>query len=79
MKRNLCTFVRAAMVVAVAGTAMMAMPSFAQNTIKIGLITDKVGVAKAYAEPVASGVTFAVKELNAKGGILGKQIEFLVE
>jgi branched-chain amino acid transport system substrate-binding protein len=79
MKRNLCTFVRAAMVVAVAGTAMMAMPSFAQNTIKIGLITDKVGVAKAYAEPVASGVTFAVKELNAKGGILGKQIELLVE
>lgn len=79
MKRNLFTFTRAAMAVAVVGTAMMAMPSFAQNTIKIGLITDKVGVAKAYAEPVAAGVTYAVKELNAKGGILGKQIELLVE
>jgi branched-chain amino acid transport system substrate-binding protein len=79
MKRNLFTFSRAAMAVAVVGTAMMAMPSFAQNTIKIGMITDKVGVAKAYAEPVAAGVTFAVKELNAKGGILGKQIELLVE
>ena len=79
MKRNLFTFTRAALAVATFGTAMMAMPSFAQNTIKIGMITDKVGVAKAYAEPVAAGVTFAVKELNAKGGILGKQIELLVE
>ena len=79
MKRNLFTFSRAAMAVAVVGAAMMAMPSFAQNTIKIGMITDKVGVAKAYAEPVAAGVSYAVKELNAKGGILGKPIELMVE
>ena len=43
------------------------------------MMTDKVGDAKAYAEPVAAGVSFAVKELNAKGGILGKTIELLVE
>ncbi|MES2398562.1 MAG: ABC transporter substrate-binding protein [Pseudomonadota bacterium] len=82
MKSKLFNFTRSVMAVAavaVAGVAMTAMPALAQNTIKIGMITDKVGVAKAYAEPVAAGVTFAVKELNAKGGILGKQIELLVE
>ena len=79
MKRNFFTCTRAALAVATLGTAMMATPTFAQNTIRIGMITDKVGAAKAYAEPVAAGVTFAVRELNAKGGILGKQIELLVE
>jgi branched-chain amino acid transport system substrate-binding protein len=79
MKRNIFTFTRAALAAATVGGAMLAMPALAQNTIRIGMITDKVGVAKAYAEPVAAGVTFAVKELNAKGGILGKQIELLVE
>ena len=79
MKSKFFNFTRSVMAIAAVGTAMMAAPALAQNTIKIGMITDKVGVAKAYAEPVAAGVTFAVKELNAKGGILGKQIELLVE
>jgi len=79
MKRNMFTFTRAALAAAMVGGALLALPALAQNTIKLGMITDKVGVAKAYAEPVAAGVTFAVKEINAKGGILGKQIELLVE
>lgn len=79
MKRNIFAFTRAALAAATVGSAMLAMPVLAQNTIRIGMITDKVGIAKAYAEPVAAGVTFAVKELNAKGGILGRQIELLVE
>lgn len=79
MKRTIFTFTRAALAAAAVGAVMAVTPALAQNTIKIGMITDKVGVAKAYAEPVAAGVSFAVKELNAKGGILGKQIELLVE
>jgi branched-chain amino acid transport system substrate-binding protein len=51
----------------------------AQNTIRIGVITDRVGPAKPYAEPVTAGAVFAVKELNAKGGLLGRQVELLVE
>ena len=57
----------------------MAPVVFAQNTIKIGMITDKVGPAKGYAEPVAQGAVYAVRELNAKGGLLGRQVELLVE
>ncbi|MBP6851280.1 MAG: ABC transporter substrate-binding protein [Rhodoferax sp.] len=65
---------------AIAGVLVVVAPlAFAQNTIKIGLITDKVGPAKGYAEPVAQGAVYAVKELNAKGGLLGRQVELLVE
>ena len=64
---------------ALAASVLACGPLMAQNTIKIGLITDKVGPAKPYAEPVAAGAIFAVKELNAKGGVLGQQIELMVE
>ena len=64
----------------VAGVLVLVAPmAFAQNTIKIGMITDRVGPAKGYAEPVANGAIYAVKELNAKGGLLGRQVELLVE
>ena len=64
----------------VAGVLVLAAPlAFAQNTIKIGMITDRVGPAKGFAEPVANGAIYAVKELNAKGGLLGRQVELLVE
>lgn len=62
-----------------ASALLAALPVMAQNTIKIGMITDKVGPAKPYAEPVAAGAIFAVKELNAKGGLLGRQVELLIE
>jgi branched-chain amino acid transport system substrate-binding protein len=76
MKRMILKTVLAA----AAGVLLAGAPAaFAQNTIKIGMITDKVGPAKAYAEPVAQGAEFAVKELNAKGGILGRRIELLIE
>ncbi len=64
----------------IAGVMVVLAPAaFAQNTIKIGMITDRVGPAKGYAEPVAQGAVYAVKELNAKGGLLGRQVELLVE
>src|SRR5262245_26342981 len=53
--------------------------AFAQDTIKIGVITDRVGVSKPYSEPATEGVIFAVDELNRKGGILGKKVELLIE
>ncbi|MBL8380007.1 MAG: ABC transporter substrate-binding protein [Burkholderiales bacterium] len=56
-----------------------ASAAFAQNTIRIGMITDRVGPAKPYADPVANGAVYAVRELNARGGILGRQIELLIE
>ena len=51
----------------------------AQDTIKIGVITDRVGSAKFYAEPVTRGVELGTKIINDKGGVLGKKIQLIIE
>jgi branched-chain amino acid transport system substrate-binding protein len=51
----------------------------AQETIKIGVITDRVGVSKPYSEPSTEGLVFGAEEINRKGGILGRKIELLIE
>ena len=58
---------------------ILALSAHAQDTIKIGVITDRVGVSKPYSEPATEGVIFGAEELNRKGGILGKKIELLIE
>ena len=50
-----------------------------QETIKIGVITDRVGVSKPYSEPATEGVVFGAEEINRKGGVLGRKIELLIE
>ena len=52
---------------------------YAQETIKIGVITDRVGVSKPYSEPATEGVVFGAEEINRKGGVLGRKIELLIE
>ncbi|MGH8740063.1 MAG: ABC transporter substrate-binding protein [Burkholderiales bacterium] len=50
-----------------------------QETIKIGVITDRVGVSKPYSEPATEGLVFGAEEINRRGGVLGRKIELLVE
>jgi len=59
--------------------AALAVNCHAQQTIKIGVITDRVGVSKPYSEPATEGVIFGANEINAKGGVLGRKIELLIE
>ena len=66
-------------VLALVGAALVAWSAQAQDTIKIGVITDRVGVSKPYSEPSTEGLVFGANEINRKGGILGKKIELLVE
>jgi branched-chain amino acid transport system substrate-binding protein len=63
---------------ALAGVAPVATAQ-TQAPIRIGIITDRVGPAKPYAEPVTLGAVFAAREINAKGGVLGRQIELQIE
>jgi branched-chain amino acid transport system substrate-binding protein len=71
-------FVLAAAVVALGATVVPAAP-YAEDTIKIGVITDKTGSARFYANPVLQGILLAAKVTNANGGVLGKKIELLLE
>ena len=57
----------------------LAAPALAQDAVKIGIITDRVGFAKPWSEPILQGAAYAVRELNDKGGLLGRKVELLVE
>src|SRR6266404_5040530 len=65
--------------IAMLGAALLAVGAQAQDSIKIGVITDRVGVSKPYAEPATEGIMFGASELNKKGGVLGRKIELLIE
>ena len=65
--------------VAMLTAALLAGAVQAQDTIKIGVITDRVGVSKPYAEPATEGMLFGANEINKKGGVLGRKLELLVE
>ncbi len=50
----------------------------AQDTIKIGGGFDLSGAESSLDLPASNGALLAVKEINAAGGVLGKQIDFVV-
>jgi len=52
---------------------------FAADTIKLGVAGPHSGDLASYGIPSAKAAELVVKEINAKGGILGKQVELLVE
>src|SRR5579871_1313504 len=68
-----------AALLAAAAWGLCASSAVAQNAIKIGVITDRVGPARPYAEPVTDGALFAAREINAKGGVLGRPLDLQVE
>jgi branched-chain amino acid transport system substrate-binding protein len=49
----------------------------AADTIKIGFPIPLSGFAAVYGKPILAGAQMAVAEINAKGGLLGRQIELL--
>ena len=61
-------------------TALMgATQAQAQDTLKIGLIQPLTGSVAYNGTADANGARLAVKERNANGGVLGKQVELIIE
>jgi len=54
-------------------------PALAEDTIKIGGITSLTGDLAQYGLAIREGFDLYVEEINAKGGVLGKQVEVLWE
>jgi len=50
-----------------------------ESPVKIGFIDPLTGVYAAIAQSEVVGAKFATEEINKKGGILGRQVELLVE
>jgi branched-chain amino acid transport system substrate-binding protein len=60
-----------------AGVALA--PAQAPKVVKIGDLGSKVGVYEGYGKYQTMGMTLAVEELNAKGGVLGHKVEIVSE
>lgn len=57
----------------------LSAPSRAQDSIKIGVVTDHTGNAAEFARIEEEGLELALKEINSAGGVLGKKIELSYE
>ena len=55
----------------------LALPVQAADTIKIGLVTALSGQSARAGEAITRGLTIAIDELNAKGGVLGRKFELV--
>jgi|APFre7841882724_1041349.scaffolds.fasta_scaffold04544_3 branched-chain amino acid transport system substrate-binding protein len=63
--------------VAAALGVALAAPVAAQETIKIGLVTALSGQSARAGEAITRGLTIAIDELNASGGVLGRKFELV--
>ncbi len=57
--------------------ALCAHPAFAAETVKVGLDVPLTGAAAAIGHYLLWGAEIAVEEVNAQGGVQGKQVELL--
>jgi branched-chain amino acid transport system substrate-binding protein len=69
---------------AAAATALQFAPPFilksrAETPLRIGMVDPMTGVYAAVAQNEVTGAKLAVEQINAKGGILGRPIELLIE
>ncbi len=60
------------------GTPISSTPA-SSEPIKIGILADLTGPFTTYGTSLANSAQLAVKEINAKGGIAGRQITVIVE
>ena len=68
-------------VLAIAGLflAVVSGPALAADTIKLGVAGPHSGDLASYGIPTIKAAELVVKKINAAGGVLGKQVELLVE
>src|SRR6201982_596751 len=62
----------------VGAALMISAPTFAQDTIKLGLVAAMSGQSAKSGEAIVRGLSLAIDEINARGGLLGKKVELLV-
>ena len=62
--------------VSVAAT-VLAGPSFAQESVRVGLVSPNTGANARYGAFAQRGAQLAAKEINEAGGITGKKIELV--
>ncbi len=77
--RQLVTLVAAVLVVLGGAYVLSQGSSSSSDTVKIGFIGPLTGSMASIGESSLAGAMLAVKEINDKGGLLGKEVELIVE
>ena len=54
-------------------------PVFASDAVKLGVAGAHSGDLASYGLPTVKSAEFVVKDINSKGGVLGKQVELVIE
>ena len=57
----------------------LAGPAAAADTIKLGIAGAHSGDLASYGLPSVKAAELVVKDINARGGILGRKVELLIE
>ena len=60
------------------GVSLYAVPAFAQDTIKVGVLHSLSGTMAISETVLKDTVLMTIDEINAKGGVLGKKLEAVV-
>jgi len=63
---------------AAAAVTVVALPAMAQDSLKVGLVAAMSGQSAKSGEAIVRGLSIAIDEINAKGGVLGKKVELVV-
>jgi hypothetical protein len=77
-RSNSRRFTLKALTAAVALTTLSAVPAFAADTIKVGILHSLSGTMAISETVLKDTVLMAIDEINAKGGVLGKKLEPVV-
>lgn len=78
MRKKGCKLFAAAAAVLLLAGALAGCGSSSSNEIKIGVLDELTGGNATMGTSAANGAKMAIKEANAKGGVLGKQIQAVV-
>ena len=80
MTYRLPTFSRRLLLAAGAASLSLAfaLPAAAQETVKMGVVAAMSGQSAKSGEAIVRGLSLAIDEINAKGGLLGKKVELVV-
>ncbi len=78
MRKTCFKLVAGLIVLLLMGSVLAGCGNSNSNTIKIGLLNEMTGNNATFGTSSANGAKLAIKEANAKGGLLGKQIQAVV-
>ncbi|MBX9840781.1 MAG: ABC transporter substrate-binding protein [Xanthobacteraceae bacterium] len=66
------------LLLAAAAATAVSVPALAQDALKLGLVAAMSGQSAKSGEAIVRGLSVAIDEINAKGGVLGRKVELVV-